>query len=124
MRNIIALESISVSNIMITDVKTANKTQSIREVCTVMSENKIGSIFILNGINSNIKDNIPLGIVMKRDVIRAISGHAKLFSIYSPVQEIMSSPLITINPNSSIGNAIETMQQEDIRRLPVVDRLS
>ena len=107
MRNIIALESISVSNIMITDVKTANKTQSIREVSPVMSENKIGSIFILNGINSNIKDNIPLGIVMKRDVIRAISGHAKLFSIYSPVQEIMSSPLITINPNGSIGNAIE-----------------
>ena len=98
MGNIIALESISISNIVITDVKTANKTQSIQEVCTVMSENKIGSIFILNGINSNIKDNIPLDIVMKRDVIRTISGHAKLFSIYSPMQEIMNSPIITINP--------------------------
>ncbi len=86
-----------------------------------MSENKIGSIVILNGINSNLKDNIPIGIVTKGDVVRAISGHIKPFSIHSPVQEVMSSPLITINPNSSIRNAMETMQQEGIRRLPVVD---
>jgi predicted transcriptional regulator len=33
----------------------------------------------------------------------------------------MSSPLITINPNSSIRNVMETMQQEGICRLPVVD---
>ena len=120
MGNNIALESISVSNIMVTNVKTAKKTQSIQEVCTVMSENKIRSVVILNGINSDIKDNMPIGIITDGDVVRAISGHAKLFSIYSPVQEIMSCPLITINSNSSIRNAMETMQQEGIRRLPVV----
>jgi CBS domain-containing protein len=118
----IAFESTSVSNIMIANVKTAKKTQSIQEVCTVMSENKIGSVvLILNSINSNINDNIPIGIVTEGDVVRAISGHAKLSSIDTPVQEIMSSPLITINSNSSIRNAIETMQQEDIHRLPIVD---
>ncbi len=118
----IAFESTSVSNIMITNVKTVKKTQSIQEVCTIMSENKIGSVVvILNSINSDIKDNIPIGIATKGDVVRAISGHAKLSSIDTSVQEIMSSPLITINSNSSIRNAIETMQQEDIRRLPIVD---
>ncbi len=54
MSNKTALESISVSNIMITKVKTANKTQSIQEVCTVMSEKKIGSVVILNGINDTV----------------------------------------------------------------------
>jgi predicted transcriptional regulator len=33
----------------------------------------------------------------------------------------MSSPLITINPNSSIIDAMESMLKKDIRRLPVVD---
>lgn len=33
----------------------------------------------------------------------------------------MSRPLITIDPNSSIKDAIETMQSKDIRRLLVVD---
>lgn len=121
MGNKISFESLSVSDIMITDVKTANKTQGIKEVCTVMNENKIGSVVILNGINPNIKDNMPIGIVTKGDVVRAISGHAKIFSIDTSVQEIMGKPLITIDSNSSIRNAIETMQKENIRRLPVVD---
>jgi CBS domain-containing protein len=105
---------------MITNVKTAKKTQSIQEVCTMMNENKIGSVVVILN-NFNIKDNIPIGIVTKGDVVRAVSEQAKLFSIDSSVREIMSSPLITINSNSSIRNAIETMQQEDIRRLPIVD---
>jgi len=123
MSNKTALESISVSSIMTPDVKTAKETQDIQEVCRVMSENKIGSTVILNGINSgDIKDNKPIGIVTERDVVRAISGHAKLFSIHTQEHEIMSSPLITINPNNSIRDAMETMQQQkDIRRLPVVD---
>jgi predicted transcriptional regulator len=33
----------------------------------------------------------------------------------------MKTPVITINPNSSVIDAMETMQQKDIRRLPVVD---
>jgi len=46
MDNNIALESTSVSDIMIINVKTAKKTQSIQEVCTIMNENKIGSVVI------------------------------------------------------------------------------
>jgi CBS domain-containing protein len=33
----------------------------------------------------------------------------------------MKAPLITLGPNSSIIDAMETMQQKDIRRLPVLD---
>jgi CBS domain-containing protein len=42
-----SLESVSVSSIMITDVKTADENQSIRAVCNIMYENKIGSLVIL-----------------------------------------------------------------------------
>jgi CBS domain-containing protein len=68
-----------------------------------------------------VSENFPIGIVTNGDVVRAISGHVELFSMRSPVQEVMSSPLVTINPNSSIRNAMETMRQEGIHRLPVVD---
>ena len=33
----------------------------------------------------------------------------------------MSKPLITINQNSSIKEVTDLMQQNDIRRLPIVD---
>jgi predicted transcriptional regulator len=42
-------------------------------------------------------------------------------SVNQPVNLLMKTPVITINPNSSITDAMETMQQKDIRRLPVVD---
>ena len=34
---------------------------------------------------------------------------------------LMSSPIITINQNNSIRDAMEIMLQKDIRRLPVID---
>ena len=79
----------------------------------MMDENNIGSIVILkNRTNANNKDKRPIGIVTERDVVRTI-GHAGLFSIHTSVREIMSSPVITINPNG-----MEIMQQKDILRLP------
>ena len=35
-------ESMSISSIMVTELKTAKETQSIQEVCRTMIENKIG----------------------------------------------------------------------------------
>jgi CBS domain-containing protein len=117
----ISIESVAISNLMIDNVKIATENQTIRAVCKMMNENKIGSIVILkNSTYGNTEYKLPIGIVTERDIVRLI-GHAEPFSIYAPVREIMSSPLITINPNSSIRDAMESMQQKDIRRLPVVD---
>jgi signal-transduction protein with cAMP-binding, CBS, and nucleotidyltransferase domain len=44
-----------------------------------------------------------------------------MLSVDQPAYLLMRAPLITINPNSSVIDAMETMQQKDIRRLPVVD---
>ena len=117
-----SLESVSVSSIMITDVKTAEENQSIQAVCRVLYENKIGSIVILKNSASENKESkkIPVGIVTERDIVRLVSL-PDILSVDQPVHLLMRSPLITINPNSSVLDAMETMQQKDIRRLPVVD---
>jgi CBS domain-containing protein len=33
----------------------------------------------------------------------------------------MTKPLITVNPNTSVKDAVSLMEQKDIRRLPVID---
>ena len=38
-----------------------------------------------------------------------------------PVLAVMSQPLITINPATSIREAVSLMEQKNIRRLPVLD---
>jgi len=120
--NNIGVESTPVSSCMTANVKTAMENQPIREVCKMMYQNKNGSMLILkkNTIDNNSDDKKPIGIVTERDIVRLMgSSDVSLDNI--SVGELMSSPLITINPNNSIKDAIEIMQQKDIRRLPVVD---
>lgn len=116
-----SLESISVSSIMITDVKTAKENQTIQEVCKILYQNKIGSLVIIKNSSENKESKVPVGIITERDIVRLISLPDNKLSFDQPVHFLMKTPVITINPNSSIIDAMQTMQQKDIRRLPVVD---
>src|SRR6476620_1168403 len=121
--NNIGVESTPVSSCMTANVKTAMENQPIREVCKMMYQNKNGSMLILkkNTIDDDKSDDKkPIGIVTERDIVR-LMGSSDMYLDNVPVGELMSSPLITINLNNSIKDAIEIMQQKDIRRLPVVD---
>src|SRR6476660_5679389 len=122
--NNIGVESTPVSSCMTANVKTAMENQPIREVCKMMYQNKNGSMLILkkNTIDDGNKsdDKKPIGIVTERDIVR-LTGSSDMYLDNVPVGELMSSPLITRNLNNSIKDAIEIMQQKDIRRLPVVD---
>jgi predicted transcriptional regulator len=63
---------------------------------------------------------MPVGIVTERDYVRLI-GFSELFIVDAPISELMSSPIIMINQNDSIKDAMKVMLQKDVRRLPVVD---
>jgi CBS domain-containing protein len=116
-----SLESVSVSSIMVTDVKTAAENQSVQAVCKILYENKIGSIVIIkNSASENKQSKVPVGIITERDIVRLVSL-PDMLSVDQPAYLLMRAPLITIDPNSSVMDAMETMQQKDIRRLPVVD---
>ena len=66
------------------------------------------------------RQHLPVGVVTERDVIRrAIMKGFDLNKTH--VSEIMSSPLITIGPEVSIGEAMELMTAKDIRRLFVLE---
>jgi CBS domain-containing protein len=90
-----------------------------------MCEHKIGSVIILNGTTpekgNNTQYNNPIGIATERDVVTHL-GSKKPSSIQTPVFEIMSHPLVTIQPNSSLKDGMETMQLKNIRRLPVINK--
>jgi CBS domain-containing protein len=41
-------------------------------------------------------------------------------SFSAPVNHLMSKPIVTIHPNASLQDALQTMQARDIRRLLVI----
>jgi CBS domain-containing protein len=110
---------------MTPSVITATSNQTIRDVCTIMCEHKIGSVIIVENTatekGKNTEYSKPIGIITERDIVAHL-GSKKPSSLQTPVFEIMSHPLITIQSNSSLKDGIETMQLKNIRRLPVINK--
>ena len=94
-----SIESIRVSNFMTRNVKTETEDQNIQAVCKTMNENNIGSVIITPPFHDN--NQKPVGIITERDVVRII-GQLNPSLLHVPIKELMSKPLITLWPNSSI----------------------
>jgi CBS domain-containing protein len=86
---------------MTPSVITATSNQTIIDVCTIMREHKIGSVIIVENTatekGKNTEYSKPIGIITERDVVTK-----KPSSLQTPVLEIMSHPLITIQSNNSL----------------------
>ena len=103
---------------MTKNIKTETEDQNIQAVCKIMNENNIGSVIIMKTIDDN---NKAVGIITERDVVRII-GLLQPSLLTVPIREFMSKPVITLSPNNSIKDAIHTMQLNNIRRLPIVEK--
>ena len=85
--------------------------------CKVMNDNNIGSIIIVKIQNS---EKSPVGIITERDILRILG--TLIIDIRKPLSSFMSKPIITIQSNASVREAIQVMNSNRIRRLVVVDK--
>ena len=62
----------------------------------------------------------PVGILTDRDiVIEIVAGEVALAAV--TVGEVMSSELLTVSEEATLGDAIKLMRDRGVRRLPVVN---
>ena len=104
--------SILIQDIMTRALITVNLSTTVLQVAKMMEQGGIGAILVQN--NSN-----PVGIITDRDFATKIAANNLPFD--TPVEKIMSSPLITINHNELISAAAERMTTKKIRKLPVTE---
>jgi CBS domain-containing protein len=119
------IKNIAVSDFMTRNVKTIMENETMRQACKLMYQDNIGSIVILkkhtdDKDGNSTKKEMAIGMVTERDIARMVGFSAKFFADM-PVSELMSKPLITVNPDTSLKDAVSLMEQKDIRRLPVTD---
>lgn len=122
-----SIESIPLSSHMTRNVRTETANQNISAACKIMHEHDIGAVVIVKGNEEHHDSDIdsnnykkPIGIITERDVVKAI-GSLDPSLLTVPLRQIMSKPLVTISMNSSIKDAIQTMQHNNIRRLITVE---
>ena len=110
-------EKISVSDLMNPNVQTDFEDQNIKSSCNIMLASDIGCVIIV----THNKEPTPVGIITERDVVR-ILGKLNPDLLQTPLRELMSKPLITIEQTASINDATKLMNNKKIRRLVAVDK--
>ena len=118
--NYMSIESVPVSSFMTKNIKTETEDQNIQAVCRIMNESNIGSVIVVKASDGSSSSK-PIGIITERDVVRIV-GLLEPYLLQKPIGELMSKPLITLSPNHSIKDAIQTMQINNIRRILIVDK--
>ena len=102
-----------VSEIMTNKPACCSADTPMRDAAQLMAESDCGEIPVLD------RNGQPVGVVTDRDI--ALRGVAKGRSSDVPVSEVMSSPVVTVTRETSVDDCCRTMEDNQIRRVPVVD---
>jgi CBS domain-containing protein len=89
---------------------------SALDVAKLMAKHRIGSVLVIEGDNKK-----PVGIVTERDIIKKVSAQNKRADQVA-VRHIMSSPLVTVKSIESIDTAAETIAENKVKRLVVLEQ--
>lgn len=101
-----------VKDIMTRQVHSIGPADSIFEAARSMADNDVGVLPV-------VESGALVGIVTDRDI--AVRGTAGGIDADMPVRRIMSRNIATCSPQDSVEEALGTMANEQVRRLPVCD---
>ena len=95
------------------DVATVPAATSVRDAVALLADKKIGAVPVLDGGEIS-------GIFSERDLVRCVADHGPEV-LDRPVEQVMSSPVQTIDTRTPILAALATMTERRMRHLPVVE---
>src|SRR4030066_717242 len=102
-----------VRDIMSSPVITIDEDETSNKAALSMDKNNLGAVIVTNKAGKSI------GSITERDlVIRVLAKNLKPDTIKG--KEIMTTPLVTIEPEATISDAARRMTRLDIRRLGVI----
>jgi CBS domain-containing protein len=102
-----------VRDVMVKEVITVDEDSTVKEAVDVMNEFQIGSLIVL-------ERGKAVGIVTERDFLRRVLAKAKDV-MNTKVREIMTTPLVVVEPSMELEDAVKLMFQSKIKKLAVVD---
>ena len=104
------MNSTFVNQVMSKNVLTLDKSTSLQEAAENMKKLNVGCVIVT-------ENNNPIGIITERDFVTKIVAEGR--PLFTEIQEVMSSPLITIDSDETIWEASELMKEKSIHKLPV-----
>ncbi|MFQ5781193.1 MAG: CBS domain-containing protein, partial [Nitrospiria bacterium] len=109
------MEEIPLDTLTTKEVKCVSSKTKLEEVVRLMGERHFSCLVVT-------EENAPIGIITERDMVKVLADN--LDNRSSPTlcaSNFMTSPVITINENASLLDAIAITRVRKIRHLPVIN---
>ena len=105
-----------VKEIMTADPACCTSENGLQEVAQMMVDNDCGEI---PGVENREK-NLPIGVITDRDIVcRTVARGLNPLDL--TVADCMSKPCVTVTPDMSVEECSRILEENKIRRVPVVD---
>jgi CBS domain-containing protein len=102
-----------IANRGLAEIIACDCTTPVSEVVQTLATRRIGALPVL-------RDGRVVGIVSERDVIYRLADHGGS-CLDMPVEEIMTSPAVTVEPATTVDEALGLMTRRRFRHFPVVE---
>jgi len=105
--------SLKVEDVMVKEVITIDDQSTVKEAADIMNKFEIGCLIaVLKGK--------AVGIVTERDILKRVVAEGK-DAEKTKVKDVMTSPLVVVEPKMELEEAVKMMFQMKIKKLPVVE---
>jgi CBS domain-containing protein len=105
-----------VRNVMTADPACCISETALQEVAQMMIDHDCGEIPVVE----NKETKLPIGVITDRDIVcRTVARGLNPLDL--TVAECMTKPCVTVTPDMSIEECSRIMEENKIRRVPVVD---
>jgi CBS domain-containing protein len=105
-----------VKEIMSKEPACCTRETSLQDVAILMVENDCGEIPVVDTLQSKR----PVGVVTDRDITcRTVALGKNPLDLRA--RDCMSSPAVTVTPETSLDECCRLMEENQLRRVPVVD---
>lgn len=100
------------------DVVQCSSTETVRDAAQRLADRRIGAMPV-------VEDGRVVGIFSERDVLYCVARQGE-GALAMKIGDVMTAPAITVEPGTSVLEALGLMTRRRIRHLPVVesDRLA
>jgi len=105
--------SLRVDDVMVKEVMTIDESSTVKEAAEIMNKFEIGCLIA-------VRKGKAMGIVTERDLLKRVVAESKDAN-KTKVKDVMSSPLVVVEPSMDLEEAVKLMFQMKIKKLPVVD---
>lgn len=105
---------VPVKTVMSKKILKVSRETKVRKAAQMMHDRRVGSILVSDGLNY-------IGIITDTDVTQRVVAPG-LDPDTTPVEKVMTTPLLAVEASRSLSDANDIMDQEHIRHLAVIEK--